>query len=71
MLFPEQQLANRVTDYWSIARRMVSMEINKTLVSISPGEKVTLDGTTFYPIAISQDWWNDKLEITMLELLTT
>jgi hypothetical protein len=71
MLFPEQQLANRVTDYWSTARRMVSMEINKTLVSISPGEKVTLDGTTFYPIAISQDWWNDKLEITMLELPTT
>lgn len=71
MLFPEQQLANRVTDYWSTARRMVSMEINGTLVSISPNNKVTLDGTTFYPIAISQDWWNDKLEVTMVELPTT
>jgi hypothetical protein len=39
--------------------------------AISPEKKVTLDSTTFYPIAISRDWRDDITDITMLELPTS
>ena len=70
---PEQNLADRVTAYWQQARRKVYVEMmaNDINVSaISPEKKVTLDSTTFYPIAISRDWRDDISEITMLELQT-
>jgi hypothetical protein len=70
---PEQHLANRVTNYWNTARRMVDVEMrsdNADVQAIDPSKKVTLDSTTFYPIAISRDWRDDISEITMLELPT-
>jgi hypothetical protein len=70
---PEQNLADRVTAYWQQARRKVSVEMRSddaNVSAISPEKKVTLDSTTFYPIAISRDWRDDISEITMLELPT-
>jgi hypothetical protein len=37
---------------------------------INPQKQVTLDSTTFYPIAISREWRDDVTELTMLELPT-
>ena len=68
---PEQNLADRVTAYWQQARRKVSVEMRSddmNVSAISPEKKVTLDSTTFYPIAISRDWRDDVTELTMLEL---
>ena len=70
---PEQQLADRVTAYWQQSRRKVSVEMITSAGNVSqinPQKKVTLDGTTFYPIAISRDWRDDITELTMLELPT-
>ena len=70
---PEQNLANRVTAYWQQARRKVSVEMRSddlNVSAISPEKKVTLDGTTFYPISISREWRDDVTELTMLELPT-
>lgn len=70
---PEQQLADRVTAYWQQSRRKVSVEMITSAGNVSqinPQKKVTLDGTTFYPIAISRDWRDDVTELTMLELPT-
>ena len=70
---PEQQLADRVTAYWQQSRRKVSVELITTAGNVSqinPQKKVTIDGTTFYPIAISRDWRDDVTELTMLELPT-
>jgi hypothetical protein len=71
---PEQNLADRVTTYWQQARRKVYVEMmanDTNVAAISPEKKVTLDSTTFYPIAISRDWRDDITEITMLELPTS
>ena len=70
---PEQNLADRVTAYWQQARRKVSVEMRSddlNVSAISPEKKVTLDSTTFYPIAISREWRDDVTELTMLELPT-
>ena len=70
---PEQQLADRVTDYWEVSRRMVSVQMVATagnVPQINPQKRVTIDSTTFYPIAISRDWRDDVETIVMLELPT-
>ena len=71
---PEQNLADRVTHYWQTARRMVTVEMlanDVNVAAITPEKRVTLDGTQFFPIAISRNWHDDVKMITMLELPTT
>jgi hypothetical protein len=66
---PEQHLADRVTNYWRTSKRRISAELRSNeIADITPRHKVTLDGTTAYPIAISHDWRDDITQITMLEL---
>jgi hypothetical protein len=35
---------------------------------VDPITKVTIDGTECYPIAISRDWRDDVVELTVLEI---
>ena len=66
---PEQHLANRVVNYWQTSKRRLAVGVRTNTISdITPQYKVTLDGTTGYPIAISHDWWNDITTLTILEL---
>jgi hypothetical protein len=39
-----------------------------TVIDISPRHKVTMDGTTFHPIAINHDWRDDVVSLTLLEM---
>ena len=65
---PEQRLATRVANYWASAKRKLSTELRANVIpSITPQHKVTLDQTPSYPIAISRDWWNDIIQLTLLE----
>lgn len=71
--FPEQNLADRVTAYWTTARRKVYLELCDNISqvqSINPYRKVTFDDMTFYPFAIGYDWRDDVKKVTMLELPT-
>lgn len=66
---PEQHLADRVTTYWRTSKRRIATELRANVVpDITPRHKVTLDGITAYPIAISRDWRDDVLQLTVLEL---
>ena len=76
---PEQHLTNRVSNYWQQSKRMVSPDLryNETvpitggvfaLKSLTPQYKVTLDGTTFYPIAFSNNWRDDTMKLTLLQM---
>ena len=76
---PEQHLANRVSNYWQQSKRMVSPDLryNETvpitggtfaLKSLTPQYKVTLDGTTLYPIAFSNNWRDDTMKLTLLQM---
>jgi hypothetical protein len=74
---PEQHLANRVTTYWLQAKRMLSPDLiananisSGTVMDISPRHKVTMDGTTFHPIAITHDWRDDVVSLILLEMPT-
>ena len=66
---PEQHLANRVTAYWTQSRRSLKVDLRANAVpEITPVKKVTLDGTTGQPVAISNDWRNDTTTVTIMEL---
>ena len=73
---PEQHLANRVTAYWAQAKRMLSPDLiananigtGVTVMDITPRHKVTMDGTTFHPIAIDHNWRDDVVSLTLLEM---
>lgn len=74
LVFPEQHLANRVTNYWIKSRRMIKTElradkyIGAFIDKISPINKATIDGINTYPIAISHEWHDDITILTLLEL---
>ena len=68
---PEQHLANRVTSYWASSKRGASTEMrsdSQKVSGITPRHKVTLDGTTFYPISISHNWRDDVTALNLIEL---
>ena len=68
---PEQHLANRVAAYWAQSKRQVTTELLTNAVpAITPQYKVTLDGTQFNPTAISRNWIDDVLILTLLESKT-
>lgn len=67
---PEQHLADRVAAYGTRAKRVVSCNllVDKINGTVTPRHQVTLDGTTFYPVAISNDWRNDILKLLLMEI---
>ena len=69
---PEQHLANRVTTYWATAKRKIDTELHVNKVGdVTPHTKVTISGEsgyTFTPIAISRNWRDDVLKLSLLQL---
>lgn len=72
---PENQLADRVTTFWSSAKRKLEVElrsdltINYTLLrDVNPQNKCTLDSTTCYPIAVGHEWRDDMTRLTLLQI---
>ena len=66
---PEQHLANRVTSYWASAKRRLGVELRTNAITEpTPANKVTLDGSTLYPLAISRDWRDDITKLTLIQM---
>jgi len=66
---PEQHLANRVATYWATAKRMIASELLvNNIGDITPQTKVIMDSTNFTPIALSRNWRDDVLNLTLLQL---
>jgi hypothetical protein len=66
---PEQNMANRVAAYWGTSKRKITADLNTAVIpAITPRKTVTLDGTDCYPISITNDWWNDKTTLTLLQI---
>jgi len=73
--FPEQYLASRVSSFWANSRRLVSAPLlsnglcgDVAAGNISPRHKLTIDGTTCHPIAISHDWHEDITTVKLLQI---
>ena len=67
--YAEQHLANRVANYWATSKRKITGDFRKnTIADIAPDYKVTLDGSTLYPVAISHDWRDDIINLTLLQI---
>jgi hypothetical protein len=76
---PEQHLANRVANYWASAKRRIDTELlghvsqsisgggSVAISGIQPRHFVKLDGTTFIPIAISRNWSEDIVKLSLLQ----
>ena len=66
---PEQHLANRAAAYWASTKRKIVGEFRANTISdISPNYKVKMDGTTFYPVAISRNWRDDIVILNLQQL---
>ena len=69
LTYSEQHLANLVTSFWASAKRKIEAEIRADQIAeVTPSEKVTLDGTTGYPIMISREWRDDIVQLIILQL---
>ena len=66
---PEQQLANRVVNYWRTSKRKLSCEFrDDVVIDLSPQIIGTLDGTRVHPISVSHDWRNDIMQAILMEV---
>ena len=66
---PEQHLANRVVNYWASAKRKLEVELRTDAITDpSPQNRMSIDSTTGYPIAVGREWRNDVTKLTILEL---
>ena len=72
--YPEQHLADRAMDYWEKSRRRLDVELlvdtyaGSFVGDINPRHKITIDGTLTHPIAISRNWGDDVVKLTLLEM---
>ena len=73
--FPEQHLASRAAGFWANSRRLISAPLlsnglcgDLAAGNISPRHKITVDGTTCHPIAISHEWRDDITRLTLLQM---
>lgn len=77
---PEQHLANRVANYWARSRRRLGGDFRAYVhtngnsgpmfSNITPQYKLTINGTTCHPVAISRDWRDDVVRLSLLEMPT-
>ena len=76
---PEQHLANRVANYWRVSRRRLGVDFRadaKTedtaagtfFSNITPQHMLIVNRTKMHPVAISRDWRNDIVRMSMLEM---
>lgn len=72
---PEQHLVDRVVNYWSTSKRRIECELlthngsaATVAAGISPRNKLSIDGSTMHPIAISRAWADDVVIIGMMEV---
>lgn len=66
---PEQHMVDRVVSFWSQSRRYIECEIRADLLTpADPTYKITLDGSTLYPISISYDWYNDIVNYQLIQI---
>lgn len=66
---PEQYLAERISLFGATTRRKLVIEVRDDMVQgITPGHRVTLDGSTFYPVSLSHQFRDDITTIILLEI---
>lgn len=76
---PEQHLANRVANYWRVSRRRLGVDFRADasaagtfFSNINPQHMLTFNEngnvTKMHPVAISRDWRNDIIRMSMLEM---
>lgn len=65
--FPEQHLANRVAAFWAQSRSKYKLELrSNTIGAISPRYKVFMNSEIKHPVAISYNWCDDIMLLTLM-----
>lgn len=74
LVLPEQHLANRAVAYWGQSRRVISVEMESNVYvgafvgDLTPRHEVTIDSILGHIIAISRQWRDDKVGLTLIEV---
>ena len=68
-LKPEQHTADLVAAYGSTIRRSLSIDLwTSQIGNAGPSCRLTLEGATFYPIAVSRNWRNNVTTLKIMEI---
>lgn len=67
---PEQHMVDRVAAFWSASKRMITCDVRADLLTMEPkpNQKITIDSTVCYPLAIGRDWRNDVITLKLIEI---
>lgn len=66
---PEQFLVDRIATYGQSTKRKLIIEVlDDKVQGVTPGHRVTLDGSTFYPVSLSHKFRDDITTIILLEI---
>ena len=64
---PEQQLAERIANYYSKAREILTLRLSLYRAASFPLEEIYHDSKHYTCIAVSRDYDNDEAEVTVVE----
>jgi hypothetical protein len=65
---PEQHNANLIAAYGSTIRQVLTLQLWNSRVAASPKSVITLEGSRYFPIAISHQWRDGITEIKLMEI---
>ena len=67
--YPEQHFADRIANFWSSARRMLTVDLRTEVIgSITPrSHLVTSVGSHFRTLAVSHNWRDDVTNVKMIQ----
>jgi hypothetical protein len=72
---PEQHLANRVANYWAVSRRRMCVDVRSNATAettpfsdVTPQYMLIINDTKMHPVAISREWRDDVVRMTLLEM---
>ena len=66
---PEQNLANRIINYWRASRRKIDCELRSDkIIRLTPRVAGIIDGTGVYPLSVSHNWRDDVEGVVFIEL---
>jgi hypothetical protein len=69
---PEQRTADLIADYGSQVRRVLTLDLWSSQIGLGAGPvtPMSLEGTNYYPVAVSHNWRDDVSTVTLMEIAT-
>ena len=65
---PEQHLVNRFVRYWATPKKKITIDVDSATTIVSPDSVASLQGGSFYPLAIGRTFRDDITTVTLIKI---